>query len=187
MPYGYRGNSIVRFYDEITKTSFWSRVFQGLFLAGRLSGPVDIAEELPESGGPALPLLGPIANRVAGHRLAGFDVNDIEGDDIRRSLCHKTRRVLDQIAKLGVRTLNTSGYPVIELPLGNADDIDAVGNFRRPGHLRNARPVSVRPPGPGGFRVQVTAANDDSQIDQLNEVLAELCERFRMQRADETV
>jgi hypothetical protein len=31
--------------------------------------------------------------------------------------------------------------------------------------------------------VQVTAANDDSEIEQLNEVLAELAERFEMQRA----
>ncbi len=44
-------------------------------------------------------------------------------------LCQKTARVLDQIAKLGVRTLNSSGYPVIELPLGRADDIDAVGKL----------------------------------------------------------
>lgn len=34
-----------------------------------------------------------------------------------------------------------------------------------------------------GFRVQVTAANDDSEIEQLNDVLAQLCERFDMQRA----
>jgi 8-amino-7-oxononanoate synthase len=33
-----------------------------------------------------------------------------------------------------------------------------------------------------GFRIQVTAANDDSEIEQLNEVLGELAERFEMQR-----
>jgi len=31
----------------------------------------------------------------------------------------------------------------------------------------------------------VTAANDDSQIEQLNDVLAELSERFEMQRAEQ--
>ena len=37
-----------------------------------------------------------------------------------------------------------------------------------------------------GFRVQMTAANDDSEMEQLNEVLAELAERFEMQRAPPT-
>jgi hypothetical protein len=34
-----------------------------------------------------------------------------------------------------------------------------------------------------GFRVQVTAANDDSEIEQLNEVLGELSVRFDIQHA----
>ncbi len=33
----------------------------------------------------------------------------------------------------------------------------------------------------------MTAANDDDQIDQLNEVLAELAERFDLQRAPQAV
>ena len=116
--------------------------------------------------------------------MAGFDVNELEGDDIRRGLCQKTRRVLDHIAKLGLRTLNTSGYPVIELPLGNADDIDAVGRFLFDrGIYVTLAPYPLVPRSQVGFRVQVTAANDDSQIDQLNDVLTELCQRFEMQPA----
>ena len=34
-----------------------------------------------------------------------------------------------------------------------------------------------------GFRVQVTAANGDDEIEQLNEVLGELAKCFDMQRA----
>ena len=33
-----------------------------------------------------------------------------------------------------------------------------------------------------GFRIQMTAANADDEIDQLNDVLGELAERFDMQR-----
>ena len=33
-----------------------------------------------------------------------------------------------------------------------------------------------------GFRIQITAANEDDEIDQLNETLGELAERFEMQR-----
>jgi hypothetical protein len=34
-----------------------------------------------------------------------------------------------------------------------------------------------------GFRVQVTAANGDDEIEQLNEVLGDVAARFDMQRA----
>ncbi len=33
-----------------------------------------------------------------------------------------------------------------------------------------------------GFRIQVSAANSDDEIEQLNEVLGEVAERFEMQR-----
>jgi hypothetical protein len=35
-----------------------------------------------------------------------------------------------------------------------------------------------------GFRVQITAANGDEQIDRLCEVLADLDQRFRLQHDD---
>jgi len=37
-----------------------------------------------------------------------------------------------------------------------------------------------------GFRIQITAANADDEIEQLNEVLGELAERFDMQRRPTT-
>ena len=33
-----------------------------------------------------------------------------------------------------------------------------------------------------GFRIQITAANSDEEIDELNAVLGEVAERFEMQR-----
>ena len=116
--------------------------------------------------------------------LAGFKVNEAEGDRIRTSLRLKTEKVLDQIHRLGLLTLNTSGFPVIELPLGRADDIDAVGRFLfERGIYVTLAAYPLVPRAQVGFRAQITAANDDSEIQQLNEVLAELAERFEMQRA----
>ena len=81
------------------------------------------------------------------------------------------------------KTLSTSGYPVIELPLGHADDIDAVGRFLFDrGIYVTLAAYPLVPKAQVGFRIQVTAANDDSQIEQLNEVLGELAQRFEMQR-----
>ena len=91
--------------------------------------------------------------------------------------------MLDRISELGLRTLNTSGYPVIELPIGYDDDIDKVGRFLfERGIYVTLAAYPLVPKSQVGFRVQVTAANDDSEIEQLNEVLGELAEHFEMQR-----
>jgi cellulase/cellobiase CelA1 len=39
----------------------------------------------------------------------------------------KTRRMLDHLEKLGAATLNTSSFPIIEVPLAEADQLDRVG------------------------------------------------------------
>ena len=116
--------------------------------------------------------------------LAGFRVNEAEGDELRQALCQRRpARVLDRIDELGLRTLNTSGCPIIELPLGDADDIDAVGRFLFDrGIYVTLAAYPLVPKSQVGFRIQVTAANADDEIEQLNDVLGELAERFDMQR-----
>ena len=131
MPYGHRGNSIVRFfgetYDNLVLVAGFSKSYSSL--AAFLALPTSLKNYLKIAAPPYL-YSGPSPDGLAQVTvLAGFKVNDAEGDDIRRSVSQKTDRVLKQIAKLGLLTLNTSGYPVIELPLGRADDIDAVGRF----------------------------------------------------------
>ncbi len=92
--------------------------------------------------------------------------------------------VLDRIAELGILTLNSSGFPVIELPLGNSDEIDAVGRFLFDrGIYVTLAAYPLVPRSQVGFRVQVTAANGDDEIEQLNEVLGDVAARFDMQRA----
>jgi 8-amino-7-oxononanoate synthase len=80
--------------------------------------------------------------------------------------------------------LNTSGLPIIELPLGHGDDIDTVGRFLFDrGIYVTLAAYPLVPKSQVGFRVQVTAANGDDEIEQLNEVLGELAACFDMQRA----
>ena len=61
--------------------------------------------------------------------LAGFRVNAERGDAIRADLHRKTARVLDHVAALGVATFNTSGLPIIELPLADAADMPEVARL----------------------------------------------------------
>ena len=133
------------------------RVLQVLLVPGGVPGPADLAKEPPEGGRPALSVL---RARRPPRRWPpcwpGFKVNDAEGDDIRRSLAPKTSRVLDQIAQLGLRTLNTSGLPSHRAPPRPRRRHRRGGEVPlRPGHLRDAgrlpagAEVSGRLPRPG--------------------------------------
>jgi len=183
-PYGRRGNSIVRYlddsYDNVVLVGGFSKSYSSLLAFMAL--PTGLKNHLKVAAAPYL-YSGPSPTASLATVLAGFRVNDVEGDDIRLSLAAKTACVLDRIHKLGLYTLNSSGLPIIELPLGEHDDIDTVGRFLFDrGIYVTLAAYPLVPRSQVGFRIQITAANDDSEIDQLNEVLVELAERFEMQR-----
>jgi 8-amino-7-oxononanoate synthase len=185
MPYGRRGNSIVRYFDEsydnIVLVAGFSKSYSSLLAF--LALPTWMKNHLKVAAAPYL-YSGPSPTASLATVLAGFRVNDAEGDDLRAALCRKTARVLDRIAELGLRTLNTSGFPVIELPLGDSDDIDALGRFLFDrGIYVTLAAYPLVPRSQVGFRVQITAANGDDEIEQLNEVLGELAACFDMQQA----
>jgi len=186
-PYGRRGNSIVKFfgesYDNVVLVAGFSKAYSSL--AAFLALPTSLKNYLKVAAPPYL-YSGPSPTGSLATILAGFKVNEAQGDQIRRSLADKTRRVLDQIGRLGLKTLNTSGYPIIEIPLSRPDDIDAVGRFLfERGIYVTLAAYPLVPKSQVGFRVQVTAANEDSEIEQLNQVLTELSERFDLQHASQ--
>ena len=183
-PWGHRGNSIVRYYNEsyenVVLVAGLSKSYSSL--AAFLALPTALKNYLKVAAAPYL-YSGPSPTASLATVLAGLWVNDLEGDRIREGLWLKTTRVLAQINRLGIRTLNQSGFPVIELPLGDPDDIDAAGRFLfEQGIYVTLAPYPLVPRSEVGFRIQVTAANDDSEIEQLNSVLAALAEHFEMQR-----
>ncbi|HXW80995.1 MAG TPA: pyridoxal phosphate-dependent aminotransferase family protein [Acidimicrobiales bacterium] len=183
-PWGHRGNGVVRFfaegYDNVVLVAGFSKAYSSL--AAFLALPTSLKNYLKVAAAPYL-YSGPSPTASLATTLAGLKVNDAEGDGIRQSLRAKTKRVLDEIHRLGLRTLNTSGLPVIELPLNHPEDIDALGRFLfEQGIYVTLAPYPLVPRAQVGFRIQVTAANDDDQVDELIAVLAELAARFDMQR-----
>lgn len=187
-PWGRRGNSIVRYFDEsydnLVLVAGLSKAYSSL--AAFIALPSSLKTYLKVAAPPYL-YSGPSPTASLATVLAGLDVNDAEGDHIRRSLCAKTARVLARIHELGLYTLNRSGYPVIELPLGHAGDIDGVGQFLFDrGIYVTLAAYPLVPRSQVGFRIQVTAANDDDQIEHLCGVLGELVERFEMKHTAST-
>jgi 8-amino-7-oxononanoate synthase len=126
---------------------------------------------------------GPVPVASLATALLGLEVNRRRGDDLRAQLWHRTRTLLDQLDKLGVATSNTSGFPLVELALANAEDLDAVGRhlFDR-GIYVTLAPYPVVPRREAGFRVQLTAANTAEQVDHLLTVVQEVDDRFGFRR-----
>jgi len=89
----------------------------------------------------------------------------------------RTRRVLDHLDKLGAATLNTSGFPIVEVPLADPDDLPRAGRFLLDHGIYAT--LAFYPGVPRhqvGFRLQLTAANTDTEVTQLLAVLDQLAD-----------
>jgi 7-keto-8-aminopelargonate synthetase-like enzyme len=183
-PYGSRGNSLIRHlgetYDNIVLVGGFSKAYSSLLAF--LALPTWLKNQLKVAAAPYL-YSGPSPVASLATVLAGFAVNTERGDQIRASLYRKTSRVLDATRELGLATPNTSGLPIIEIPLSNSDDIDEVGNFLYDaGIYVTLAAYPLVPRSQVGFRVQVTASNTDEEISELCDALRSLAMRFPLQR-----
>ena len=184
-PYGNRGNSIVRYsgeeYDHVVLVAGLSKSYSSL--AAFIACPSELKRLLKTAAPPYL-YSGPSPVASLATVLTGLEVNEKRGDSIRAGLWRKTAAVLEQLDRLGVHTPNHSGFPIIEVPLARHEDIDAVGRFLFDnGIYVTLAAYPLVPRNEVGFRIQVTAANTDAEIEQLNDVLGRLVNRFDLQPA----
>jgi 8-amino-7-oxononanoate synthase len=184
-PYGLRGNSIVRYfgesYDNLVLVSGFSKSYSSL--AAFIACPSELKRLLKTAAPPYL-YSGPSPVASLATVLTGFDVNERRGDALRADLWRKTSSVLDTLSRLGVHTPNRSGFPIIEVPLADHRDIDAVGRFLfERGIYVTLAAYPLVPKSEVGFRVQVTSANTLAEIERLNDVLGQLADAFDLQPA----
>jgi 8-amino-7-oxononanoate synthase len=184
-PYGMRGNSIVRHFDEsydhIVLVSGLSKSYSSL--AAFLTCPPELKRLLKTAAPPYL-YSGPSPIASLATTLVGLDVNEKRGDAIRADLWQKTATVLEALDDLGVRTQNESGFPIIEVPLARHEDIDAAGRFLfENGIYVTLAAYPLVPKSEVGFRIQMTASNTQAEIEQLIDVLGKLANAFDMQPA----
>ena len=183
-PYGLRGNSIVRHlgesYDNIVMVGGFSKSYSSLLAF--LALPTWLKNHLKVAAPPYL-YSGPSPTASLATVMAGFDLNESRGDQIRADLYRKTMKVLDHVHALGLETPNKSGLPIIEIPLVDGRDIDSVAKFLLAhGIYVTVAAYPLVPKDQVGFRIQVTAANTDEELDQLNTTLTKLAERFQVRR-----
>jgi 8-amino-7-oxononanoate synthase len=181
--WGMKGNSIVKHhgetYDNVVMVGGFSKAYSSLlsFLAlpTRLKDVLKVAAPPYLYSGPS-----PVASLAT--TIEGLRVNAERGDAARYAMYRKTRKVLDRLHELDIYTPNRSGYPLIEVPLADHEDIDVVGRylFDRGVYVTMAA-FPLVPKDEVGFRIQITAANEDDEIDLLCDVLGEINDRFQLQ------
>jgi 8-amino-7-oxononanoate synthase len=183
-PYGMRGNSVFRHlgvpYDSSLLVGGFSKAYSSLLAFVALATPLKDALKVLA---PPYLYSGPSPVASLATTLAGLEVNRRRGDLIRRSVWDKTERVLQALRELGIHTPNTSGHPIIEIPLADHDEIDDVGRYLfEHGIYVTMAAYPLAPKAEVGFRIQITAANGDDEIEELIAVLTSLKERFQLEQ-----
>jgi 8-amino-7-oxononanoate synthase len=178
-PYGMRGNSIVRHagetYENLVLVAGFSKSYSSLLAF--IACPREIKQMLKVAAPPYL-YSGPSPVASLATVLAGFDVNERRGDALRAHLHALTARVLGALGRLGIATPNRSGLPIVEIPLRDHRRIDEVGRYLfDAGVYVTLAAYPLVPKAEVGFRVQLTAANTDAEVDALIGALEGLVER----------
>jgi 8-amino-7-oxononanoate synthase len=179
-PYGSRGNGVVRHfgegYENVVLVAGLSKAYSSL--AAFIACPPELKRLLKTAAPPYL-YSGPSPTASLATVIAGLDLNELRGDQIRAGLWEKTDLVLSCLEGLGAHTPNHSGFPIIEVPLARHEDVDAVGRFLfEQGIYVTLAAYPLVPRNEVGFRIQVTAANTQGEIEYLNDVLAKLANAF---------
>jgi 8-amino-7-oxononanoate synthase len=186
-PYGARGNSIVRHfddtYDNLVLVGGFSKAYSSLLAF--IACPKPVKDMLKVAAPPYL-YSGPSPVASLATVLAGFDVNERRGDALRANVHRLTARTLDGLSRLGVHTPNRSGLPIVEVPLRDHRQIDSVGRFLfERGVYVTLAAYPLVPKDEVGFRVQLTAANTDAEVDAMLAAIGELAARGELRPAGE--
>jgi 8-amino-7-oxononanoate synthase len=184
--YGTSGNGVMRHldvsYDNTIMVAGFSKAYSSLLAFVAL--PTRLKDALKVLAPPYL-YSGPSPVASLATTLAGLEVNRKRGDVYRLGLWEKTHRVLETLDELGIYTPNTSGYPIIEIPLADHEQIDEVGRYLYDhGIYVTMAAYPLVPKDEVGFRIQTTAANTDEEVDHLIDVLTSLKDRFKLQARD---
>ncbi|MGA5301883.1 aminotransferase class I/II-fold pyridoxal phosphate-dependent enzyme [Nucisporomicrobium flavum] len=175
-PYGSRGNAVIRHYgldyDNVVLVGGFSKAYSSMLAFVACTTPVK--EHLKIAAPPYL-YSGPVPTASLATVLAGLEVNDARGEVLRGELYRKTRRVLDHLDGMGVQTPNVSGYPLVQIPLTDGENLPEVAQtLLERGIYVTLAPYPGVPKDQVGFRIQMTAAHTDEQIDRLLATLTEL-------------
>ena len=182
-PYGAKGNSLFRHqdvsYENAVLVGGFSKAYSSLLAFVAL--PTRLKDALKVLAPPYL-YSGPSPVASLATTLSGLEVNRKRGDALRADVWRMTATILDALRDMGIRTPNESGLPIIEIPLAKHEEIDAAGRFLFDrGVYVTMAAFPLVPKNEVGFRVQVTAANTDGEVQHLVSAITDLRQKFELQ------
>ncbi len=175
-PWGYRGNGIVAHfglpYDNIVYAGGLSKAYSTMaaFVTVRTK-----EERLAYSLASTSVFSGPIPVASLASGIAGLEVNQNEGDDIRRDVLTKTRRLIDGARDLGFVVDNPTEFPIVTVIIGDMNLVKQACDILW--EYKILITPSVFPAAPlqrGGLRFTLTVTNTDTQVDLVLKALQDI-------------
>jgi 8-amino-7-oxononanoate synthase len=182
MPYGYRGNGLVRHLgldyvkDRIIYVAGLSKAFSS-YAAFVTCFDEKMKYDL-EASGPFV-FSGPTCTASLASALAGLRVNAREGDECRRRIWRLASRFLAAVKAMGFEVDNAGGFPVIGVVIGGVEQLVAACK------ILWEHDVLITPAlypavalNRSLVRFSITAANSEAEIDQAIRALEAVRERI---------
>jgi 7-keto-8-aminopelargonate synthetase-like enzyme/acyl carrier protein len=182
MPYGHRGNGIVRRLgldyepDRIIYVAGLSKAFSsyGAFVTCRGEGKL-----LLQSSGSYV-FSGPTSVASLATALAGLRLNERDGDARRGQICRLTRRLTGAARELGFELDNAEDFPIVGVVMGNWDRMVAgCQTLWDHGILITPATFPAVPANRNLVRFSITSANTDEEMDQAIGALRAIREAWR--------
>lgn len=168
-PYGTGGGGVVAHlglsYDHIVYVGGLSKAFSSMAAFVTCRHPDDRAWF--EQASTAV-FSGPVPVASLATALAGLAVNAERGDELRRHLHRLTTRAIEGATERGWMVDNPLAFPVVNLVTGGVERTIAASRVMwEHGILFTPSVFPAAPLDRGGFRISLTAANTDDDVDRL--------------------
>ncbi|MBI4785615.1 MAG: aminotransferase class I/II-fold pyridoxal phosphate-dependent enzyme [Chloroflexi bacterium] len=181
-PYGHKGNGIVNYYgldcaaERFIYVSGLSKAFSSY--AAFLSCPdAETREKLMLSS--TYVFSGPVPVASLASALAGLEVNEKEGDQLRATLYRLSHRLASGARALGYEVDNAGGFPIVFVVTGGYEQtVKAINLAWKYGLLITPGIFPIVPYQRGGLRFSLTALNTDEEIETTLQALKEIRQRI---------
>ena len=168
LPYGYRGNGIVRHFDmsyeddNIMYVAGFSKAFSSLAAGVACSKKT---KSFMKAYATPYDLSGPCPTASLASLMAGIAFNEVHGDAYRKKLYSLTKMAVDGLRELGFHVDNDNYFPIICVWVGDTDTlIESAKILFESGVLLTLGPYPMVPKGQEELRITITAANTEEEI-----------------------
>ncbi len=170
-PLGHKGNGIVKYfgydYNNILYVGGCSKAYSSL---AAFIGCSNEMKTFLEAFATPYDLSGPCPTASLATLYTGIEINEKRGDIYRKQLWDVTQKAIIGLKELGFKLHNKTGYPIVSVHIGDTQKLIETANILfDEGILVTVAPFPMVKEGEECHRLTFTAANTDSEVDQLLE------------------